>query len=75
MSFQVGMMARFHNIMGRDTIRCLELITQEIKEIFSHDVLSDRIAAMLNHFLLNLVSTPEDVVLSNHISLIHDKLE
>jgi len=52
---QIGSLARFHNIMGRDTIHILELITQTIKDIFLHDVLVDRIAAMLNHFLLHLV--------------------
>ncbi len=53
---QLAMLARFHNIMGNDTIHSIQLITREIKSIFVHDVMVDRVAAMLNYFLLHLVS-------------------
>lgn len=52
----LSMLARFHNIMGNETIHSLELITQEIKSIFIHQVMVDRMTAMLNYFLLHLVS-------------------
>uniref|UniRef100_A0A1B0FYA7 Ubiquitin conjugation factor E4 A n=1 Tax=Phlebotomus papatasi TaxID=29031 RepID=A0A1B0FYA7_PHLPP len=51
----LGMMARFDNILGRDTINMLKLLTTEIKGIFCHNSMVDRMAAMLNYFLLNLV--------------------
>ena len=52
----LSMLARFHNIMGSETIQCLELLTKEIKTIFCHLMIVDRMAAMLNYFLLHLVS-------------------
>lgn len=52
---QLGMMAKFDNILGRDTIKILKLITEQIKGIFCHASMVDRIAAMLNYFLLHLV--------------------
>lgn len=52
---QIGMMARYHNVMGNMTILSLEMITREIKTIFCHSVMVDRIAAMLNYFLKKLV--------------------
>lgn len=52
---QISMMARYHNVMGNLTILTLEMITREIKPIFNHEVMVDRIAAMLNYFLLHLV--------------------
>ncbi|KAL4240196.1 Ubiquitin conjugation factor E4 A [Mactra antiquata] len=52
---QLGMMARYHNVMGNMTILTLEMMTQEIKTIFCHEMMVDRIAAMLNYFLLHLV--------------------
>ncbi len=53
---QLGMLARFHNIMGNDTIHSLEMISREIKNIFTHSAMVDRVSAMLNYFLLHLVS-------------------
>ncbi|XP_055586147.1 ubiquitin conjugation factor E4 A [Uranotaenia lowii] len=50
----LGMLTRFDNILGRDTINILQLLTSETKEIFSHSSMVDRVAAMLNYFLLNL---------------------
>lgn len=55
---QIGMIARYHNMMGNMTILTLELLTREIKSIFCHSVMVDRISAMLNYFLLHLVSRP-----------------
>lgn len=54
------MMARFDNILGRDTINTLKLLTTEIKSIFCHNSMVDRIAAMLNYFLLNLVGPQKE---------------
>lgn len=51
---QLGMLARFDNILGRDTIDILKLLSSETKEIFCHSTMVDRIAAMLNYFLLHL---------------------
>ncbi|KAH8263716.1 hypothetical protein KR044_012934 [Drosophila immigrans] len=51
----LGMLARFDNILGRDTINILKLLTTEIQSIFCHNSMVDRIAAMLNYFLLHLV--------------------
>lgn len=50
-----GMLARFHNVMGNETIHTLELLTRSIQSIFTHRTMVDRIAAMLNYFLLHLV--------------------
>lgn len=49
------MLARFHNMMGRETIRTLEMITAGIRAVFVHSTMVDRVAAMLNYFLLHLV--------------------
>ncbi|KAH8409884.1 hypothetical protein KR009_000296 [Drosophila setifemur] len=51
----LGMLARFDNILGRDTINLLKLLTTEIKSIFCHNSMVNRIASMLNYFLLHLV--------------------
>ncbi|XP_053392702.1 ubiquitin conjugation factor E4 A-like [Mercenaria mercenaria] len=52
---QLGMMARYRNVMGNMTILSLEMITRENQTIFCHEKIVDRIAAMLNYFLLRLV--------------------
>ena len=52
----VSMLARFHNIMAKETIYALSLITQHIRSIFCQRVLVQRVADMLNYFLLHLVS-------------------
>lgn len=49
------MIARFDNILGRETIHTLELLTSEINTVFTHTTMVDRVAAMLNYFLFNLV--------------------
>jgi ubiquitin conjugation factor E4 A len=51
---QLGMLARFDNILGRDTINMLNLLTSETKEIFVHPSMVDRVTSMLNYFLLQL---------------------
>jgi len=43
--------------MGNETIHALEMMTTEIRSVFTHAVMVDRIAAMLNYFLLHLVSS------------------
>ncbi|XP_052772600.1 ubiquitin conjugation factor E4 A-like isoform X2 [Mya arenaria] len=52
---QIGKLARYHNMMGNLTILTLEMLTRDIRSIFCHSVMVDRIAAMLNYFLLHLV--------------------
>lgn len=51
----LGTMARFDNILGRDTIRILRMLTSRIGGIFCHASMRERMAAMLNYFLLHLV--------------------
>ncbi|CAK9829483.1 Ubiquitin conjugation factor E4 A [Anthophora retusa] len=52
---RLGMIARFDNILGRKTIYALKMLTTEIKSIFCHPTMVDRIASMLNYLLLQLV--------------------
>lgn len=49
------MLARFDNILGRDTIKTLEYLTSYIRIVFTHSIMVYRVAAMLNYFLLQLV--------------------
>jgi ubiquitin conjugation factor E4 A len=51
----MGRLARYHNIMGMDTIEMLNRLTAHISAVFTHGTMVDRIAAMLNYFLKNLV--------------------
>ncbi|KAK4037381.1 ubiquitin conjugation factor E4 A isoform X1 [Daphnia magna] len=51
----ITMLARFHNLMGRETIRILDMMTTEVKGVFVHSAMVDRVASMLNYFLLHLV--------------------
>lgn len=51
----IGKLARFHNVLSMSTIRTLAWLTTEIKTIFCHPTLVDRIANMLNYFLEHLV--------------------
>ena len=51
----IGRLARYHNIMGLDNIKMLDTLTKEITAVFTHSTMVDRIAAMLNYFLKNLV--------------------
>lgn len=50
-----GRVARFHNVLSLSTIGTLAWLTKDIKTIFSHPTLVDRIANMLNYFLEHLV--------------------
>jgi ubiquitin conjugation factor E4 A len=50
-----GKLARFYNIMGRDTIHTLTWLTEEVKTIFCLQTMVSRTADMLNYFLLHLV--------------------
>lgn len=51
----IGRLARFHNVLSMSTIGTLTWLTSEIKTIFCHPTLVDRIANMLNYFLEHLV--------------------
>lgn len=51
----IGMMARFDNILGRDTVRTLVRLSAHAPYVFCHPTIVERIASMLNYFLLNLV--------------------
>lgn len=51
----IGRLARFHNVLSLSTIGTLAWLTSEIKTIFSHATLVDRMANMLNYFLEHLV--------------------
>lgn len=51
----LGMLAKFDNILGRDTIKLLKMLTSETTGIFCHASMVDRVASMLNYFLLHLV--------------------
>lgn len=50
-----GNLAKFHNVMSNVTIHTLQWLTTEIKSIFCHPSIVERITAMLNYFLLHLV--------------------
>lgn len=52
---QLGMMARYHNVMANHTIHALQLLTTRITTIFCNPTFVDRIAGMLNYFLCRLV--------------------
>jgi len=52
---QISRMAQYHNIMGLATISTLNMITTEVKSIFCHSTFVDRMASMLNYFLVKLV--------------------
>merc|ERR1712012_1545242 len=49
-----GQLARYHNLMGGETIGVLELLTSSITAVITHPTLADRLAAMLNYFLKTL---------------------
>lgn len=51
----IGRLARFHNVLSMSTIGTIAWLTREIKTIFCHTTLVDRIANMLNYFLEHLV--------------------
>lgn len=47
----MGQLARFHNVIGMNTIDTLAWLTRDIKTIFCSDTMVDRVAGMLNYFL------------------------
>ncbi|XP_078101386.1 ubiquitin conjugation factor E4 A-like [Sander vitreus] len=51
----LGQLGHFHNIMSNETIGTLAFLTSEIKGIFVHPFLAERIISMLNYFLQHLV--------------------
>ena len=51
----MGRLARYHNIMGKETIEMLDRLSAKISAVFTHPTMVDRIAAMLNYFLKHLV--------------------
>ncbi|XP_010143463.1 PREDICTED: ubiquitin conjugation factor E4 A, partial [Buceros rhinoceros silvestris] len=50
-----GQLDRFQNIMSNETIGTLAFLTSEIKSLFVHPFLAERIISMLNYFLQHLV--------------------
>uniref|UniRef100_A0A7N6BIV2 Ubiquitin conjugation factor E4 A n=1 Tax=Anabas testudineus TaxID=64144 RepID=A0A7N6BIV2_ANATE len=50
-----GQLGRFHNIMSNETIGTLAFLTSEIRGLFVHPFLAERIISMLNYFLQHLV--------------------
>lgn len=52
---QIGRLARYHNIMGTETIQMLDRLTGTISKVFTHPTMVDRMSEMLNYFLKNLV--------------------
>ncbi|XP_066565198.1 ubiquitin conjugation factor E4 A isoform X1 [Amia ocellicauda] len=50
-----GQLGRFHNIMSNETIGTLSFLTSDIRCLFVHPFLAERIISMLNYFLQHLV--------------------
>uniref|UniRef100_UPI00358EB30C ubiquitin conjugation factor E4 A isoform X2 n=1 Tax=Myxine glutinosa TaxID=7769 RepID=UPI00358EB30C len=51
---QLIQLARFHNVMALETLHTLACITPGVRMILVHPIMSDRVIAMLNHFLQHL---------------------
>lgn len=49
-----GQLARYHNLMGKETIGVLELMTGGISAVLTNPIMTDRLASMLNYFLKTL---------------------
>ena len=47
-------MGRYYNIMGKETLKVLALLTSKIVDIFVHPTMLERISTMLNYFLFQL---------------------
>lgn len=62
-------MYRIDNILGKETINTLKYLTSEIKSIFCHSTMVDRVAAMLNYFLCHLVGPKKKNFKVSHILL------
>eukprot|EP00092_Neocalanus_flemingeri_P008087 GFUD01008727.1.p1 GENE.GFUD01008727.1~~GFUD01008727.1.p1 ORF type:complete len:1041 (+),score=441.41 GFUD01008727.1:59-3181(+) len=50
----MGQLAKYHNLMGGETIDMLEMLTSSITAVITHSTIADRLAAMLNYFLKTL---------------------
>ncbi|KAG5449961.1 Ubiquitin conjugation factor E4 A, partial [Clonorchis sinensis] len=51
-----GRLARHHIMLGLDTIAALRRVLSVCKRLITHPILVDRVACMLNYFLVRLVS-------------------
>uniref|UniRef100_A0A8C4Q3Y5 Ubiquitin conjugation factor E4 A n=2 Tax=Eptatretus burgeri TaxID=7764 RepID=A0A8C4Q3Y5_EPTBU len=51
---QLIQLARFHNVMALETLHTLACLTPGVRMILVHPIMSDRVIAMLNHFLQHL---------------------
>nr|XP_002122742.1 ubiquitin conjugation factor E4 A [Ciona intestinalis] len=56
--------ARFYNVMSAETIEALSYLSkmEEVQELLCHSLLVDRIANMLNHILLHLVGSRQNML-------------
>ena len=45
---------RYYNIMGKETLKVLSMITSKVVDIFVHPMMLERISTMLNYFLFKL---------------------
>lgn len=61
---QIGTMAKYHNILSNDTVDTLVYLTAApaVKDLFSNPSLADRVAVMLDDFLLKLVGPKMSVL-------------
>ncbi|XP_071957328.1 ubiquitin conjugation factor E4 A-like [Antedon mediterranea] len=50
-----GKIAKFFNIMANESIKVLSYVSSEIKDVFTHSSMVDRVAAMFNDFLVKLI--------------------
>merc|ERR1719431_1679216 len=46
--------SRYYNIMGKETLKVLSMITSKVVDIFVHPMMLERISTMLNYFLFKL---------------------
>jgi len=49
-----GQLAKYHNLMGKETIGVLELMTEGLTAVLTNPIMTDRLASMLNYFLKTL---------------------
>lgn len=52
---QLSSVAKYNNLLGRESIKILKLLTTTTKNIFTHASMVNRIASFCNYFLLHLV--------------------
>lgn len=68
-----GGMARSHNILANETVRCLSYMTADIKRPFLIGCMLRRIADMLNYFLYRLVGPKMGELKVKNLSQYHFK--